>query len=146
MPIPDASVTLRRTIAAPPARVYRAWTDPNELMKWFGPRTHGLVSSEVDLRVGGRYRFGIQKPPDGQINYVTGEYRELAPNARLVFTWTWEHMADVRDTLVTVDLREAPKGTELRLTHELLPNQEAMDSHTTGWTGTLDRLAEMFNA
>jgi uncharacterized protein YndB with AHSA1/START domain len=142
--IPDAMVTLRETIAAPRSRVYRAWTEPDELMRWFRPPQHAIASATIDLRVGGRYRFGFYKPPDGAPFYVAGEYRELTPG-RIVFTWSWESPhAEVRDTLVTVVLLERPEGTEVILTHELLPNHQEIESHTKGWTAILRSLAETY--
>jgi len=142
--IPDAGVTVRRTISAPPANVYKAWTEPGELTKWFGPPGYGLATAEVDLRIGGAYRFGMRKLPDGEPFYVTGQYKELAAPSRVAFTWTWEHSEDVRDSLVTIDLREVADGTEVILTHSLLPNEKEMESHKSGWSGSLEKLAATF--
>jgi uncharacterized protein YndB with AHSA1/START domain len=144
--MPDAGLTVRRTIPAPPDEVYRAWTEPAVLIQWFGPPGHGLATAEMDVRVGGQYRFGMRALPDGEVAYVRGEYRELAPPARLVFTWSWEESgkSEARDTVVTVHFREVPTGTEVVLTHELLPNQKEYESHEQGWRGVLLKLEERF--
>ena len=144
MVMPDASLTLRRTIRAPRQRVFRLWTEPNELVKWFNAPGHGLANAEIDLRVGGKYRLGMRKLPDGEPFYVSGEYRELDPPSRIAFTWSWEMPEDAKNTLVTIDLIEVPGGTEVRLTHALFANQKQVESHTVGWTAILDSLAEQF--
>ncbi len=141
--MPDASLTLRKTVRASRARVFRLWTDPAELPRWFSAPGHGLASVEVDLRVGGTYRFGMRKLPNGEPFYVSGEYRELDPPSRIVFTWTWDNPNDAQNTLVTIDLIEVAGGTEVRLTHELFSEEKQAESHTAGWTVILDCLAEI---
>jgi len=70
----------------------------------------------------------------------TGEYRELHRPERLPFTWICEHTLD-RETLVTVALRAVGEETELTLTHERLPDDEARRKHERGWTGIVEKLA-----
>jgi len=142
MVMSDASLTLRRTIRASRARLFRLWTEPAELVKWFNAPEHGLASAELDLRVGGTYRLGMRKLPDGEPFYVRGEYREIDPPKRIAFTWTWDSPGDAQNTLVTVDLIEVPGGTEVRITHELFANQKQVESHTAGWSAILESLAE----
>lgn len=142
--IPDAALTVRRTIPASREEVFRAWTDPAMFTEWFGPPGHGISSAEMDVRVGGRYRLGMRALPDGETSYVGGEYRELSSPSRLVFTWSWEEASksEARDTVVTVDLREAGAGTEVVITHELLPNATEYASHEQGWIGVLAELEQ----
>jgi len=139
--IPEASVILRRTIPVTPERLFKAWTDPAQLGTWFGPPGHAASVEEMDVRVGGRYRFGMVGPALGEPKFVFGEYREITPPSRVSFTWSWEH-DDVKNTLVTIDFNEVPGGTELVLMHAKLPHDKAIQSHTAGWTGTLDRLVQ----
>lgn len=139
--IPDALVTIKRSFPARPERVFKAWTEAAELRKWFGPAGFETTHAEADARPGGRYRLAIKKQPDGPERCVFGEYREVAAPKKLVFTWSWEHDPEVKDTLVTVEFREAGGGTEVVLTHALLPNETQRQNHTNGWTSTLDRLA-----
>ncbi|MEO8035388.1 MAG: SRPBCC domain-containing protein [Acidobacteriota bacterium] len=98
-------------------------------------------SADADVRPGGRFRIAMQKLPDGEPFYVTGQYRSVEPPARLAFTWTWEDPAEnVRDTVVTVDLIDRGEHTEVVLTHELLPI-ERRESHDHGWNALLAKLA-----
>ena len=142
---PETSLQIRRTFPAPRERVFRAWTQPEELKKWWGIADgFSAPIAEVDLRVGGNYRLGM-KPPDGDTPYVCGgTFRELRPPEKLVYTWSWEPPGnDIGETLVTVEFLDRGGSTEVVLTHELFPNQEARDQHSQGWAGALDQLAKL---
>jgi uncharacterized protein YndB with AHSA1/START domain len=135
------SLRLRHTFAAPRERVFRAFTDPEELKQWFGPTDgHAIPVAEVDLRVGGRYRIDLLGP-SGSLYRIVGEYREIRPPERLVYTWRWEIGEDVGETLVTVEFFERGNATDVALTHEGLPTARAREGHEGGWTGSLGRLA-----
>lgn len=97
----------------------------------------------MDLRVGGRFRLGMRKLPDGEIFYLAGTYREVRPPERLVYTWRWESEPELGETLVTVELRERGASTEVVLTHELFPSAEVRQQHERGWASCLDRLAKI---
>ncbi|MGH7408469.1 MAG: SRPBCC family protein, partial [Candidatus Methylomirabilales bacterium] len=117
----EATLRLTRTLAAPRERVFRAWTEPSELKRWWGPDGYATPSAEEDLRVGGKYRLGMRKLPDGGVFYLAGTFREVRPPERLVYTWVWEGSPELGETLVTVEFRTRGKATEIRLTHELFP-------------------------
>lgn len=137
----DAAVVVRRTFPASRERLFRAWSDPRELIEWFSPEGYRNPSVDADVRPGGAFRVAMQKLPDGEPFYVNGEYRVVEPPARIVFSWTWEDPAmNVRDTVVTVDLLERGESTEVVLTHELLP-AERRESHMHGWNAILAKLA-----
>jgi uncharacterized protein YndB with AHSA1/START domain len=148
-PFPQLSV--RRSYAAPAALVFRAFTEPEWLERWFRPSVEVNVKvTELDLRIGGRYRFVFRFPGD-HISVVIGEYRTIARPHRLAFTWTWEAPdphAGI-DTLVTIDFNERRGGTELSLTHTGFPTEEIMRQHESGWSAVLDflpRLADLQSA
>ena len=138
---PETTLRLTRTFAARRERVFRAWTDPEELMRWFGPSDeYAVPHAEVDLRVGGKYRIEL-KTPSGRLLAAVGTYREVRPPERLVFTWSWTGTeTDPAETLVTVELHDRGGSTELALTHERFPNKAERDGHATGWSGSLERL------
>jgi uncharacterized protein YndB with AHSA1/START domain len=95
---------------------------------------------ELDLRVGGKYRIHM-RAPDGAEHHAVGVYREIDPPNKLVFTWSWEG-GDMNDTLVTVEFLDRGATTELVLTHELFPNDEARKQHAAGWNAALDKLVQ----
>ena len=139
---PATTLRLTRTFAAPRKKVFRAWTEPEALKKWWGPEGYATPLAEVDLRVGGRYRLGMRKLPKGNLFYLVGTYREVRPPEKLVYTWVWEGQPDLGETLVTVEFRDLGDATEVVLTHELFPNEKVRDDHNTGWSSCLDRLAK----
>jgi uncharacterized protein YndB with AHSA1/START domain len=132
------SLTLKRRLAAPPDRCFRAWTEPEALKRWFGPPNTEIVVAESDPRVGGRYRL-VMRAADGEEHDVSGEYREVVANRRLVFTWAWRTTPE-RQSLVTVEFAPDGGATALTVTHEQFADEEARDRHRQGWTGALDKL------
>lgn len=138
----QVSLRLTRQYPHPREKIFRAWTDPQALKRWFLPGDgHRVRIAEVDLRVGGRYRIVVQSA-HGEEHGVAGTYREISAPARLVFTWTWQGGPQV-ESIVTVELREHPRGTELTLTHERLPDAQSRARHEQGWTGCLDHLGSI---
>ncbi len=145
-PKPRPVLRLSRVFNAPRARVFRAWTDPEELKKWWGVgEGYTTPIAEVDLRVGGRYRLGMKPPDHDHIFIVTGVFREVLPPEKLVYTWAWEGIAMTdlggAETLVTVEFRDLGGSTEVVLVHEHLPTRKAREEHSYGWASLLERLA-----
>lgn len=136
------TLRLRRTIPAPRERVFRAWTTPAELKRWSAPGPMTTPLAEVDLQVGGSYRIHL-RAPDGTEHRLRGTYREVDPPRRLVYTWHWEGATDgshAGETLVTVEFHERGRETEIVITHELFPSDDARRKHEEGWIGLLDKL------
>ena len=132
------SVTLVRRLNATPAQVYAAWTRPEQIVKWWGPAGAYMQHAVVDVRVGGTYRIGF-RTADGQENESSGVYREVVPDRRLVFTWTWRGTPE-RTSLVTVAIEPVDGGCELTFTHAQLFDESVAARHRDGWTGALDKL------
>ena len=142
--IAPLELMINRTINAPRARVFRAWTEAAELDRWFSPDPEYIVKSSVDLRVGGAYRIEMCKP-DGQVFGAHGVYREVQPPHRLVFTWTADNCGDAvaQDTLVTVEFFEADGKTQITLTHQQFASADVRDRHNHGWNACIDRLRKL---
>jgi uncharacterized protein YndB with AHSA1/START domain len=135
------SLTIKRRINAPPAKVYQAWTDPQKMMRWYAPADAETLRAEADARVGGR--FGVlMRTADGEEHDVSGVYREVVPDEKLVFTWTWRSKPEW-ESLVTVTLKRDGEGTILTLIHEQLPDDAERDGHHNGWTGAIEKLARV---
>jgi uncharacterized protein YndB with AHSA1/START domain len=139
---------------APREEVWKAWTEPERLMRWWGPKDFTSPSCKMDLRVGGRYLW-CMRWPDGRDNYTTGEFREIVPFERLVYT---DSFADAdgnvvsgsyygmgeefpRETLVTVTFEDAGGQTRMTLRHAGMPAGEHGDMAIEGWNESLDKLA-----
>jgi uncharacterized protein YndB with AHSA1/START domain len=121
--------------------VFQAWTRAEELKQWFAPGPDfSIPIVEIDLRVGGHYRIGMQAPGRA-VSVATGIYEEITPPARLVFTWRWaEAPADTPTTRVTVEFRPKDGGTELILVHDNFSDANDRDQHEAGWVGCLNQL------
>ena len=133
------SLTLRRHFRVSPAKVWRAWTDPQALKHWFGPEEIiDVPLAEVELRVGGRFRVTM-RAADGETHDVSGTYLEVVPERKLVFSWAWRSTPE-RESRVTVQLEPDAGGCELVLMHEQFFDQAAREAHEHGWSGALVKL------
>jgi len=141
------SLEITRFINAPRDRVYAAWTDPAQLKQWFGPENVQTRDLVADARVGGEFRWDLVNP-EGEEMTIHGEFRELQPGKKVVFTWQWDddEVWENHISVVTVELSDRDGGTELRLIHEQLPNEQSRDGHTGGWNSALDKLEKFFSA
>jgi uncharacterized protein YndB with AHSA1/START domain len=115
-----------RSFNAPARIVFEAWTRPELMQRWWVPKSMGmtLLSCEMDVRVGGTYRFQFSHPDVPEPVAFFGTYKEVVPNARLV--WTNEESPDGSVTTVTF---EEQGGKTTLLMHELFPSQEALDAN-----------------
>jgi uncharacterized protein YndB with AHSA1/START domain len=131
---------LERELPVTPEVVFNAFTDPQALRAWWGPPGTTTVKADVDLRVGGRYRWIMRSDDSGETYVLTGKYLEVSRPHRLRMTWAWEQEPQLGEMQVTLELEPTAAGTRLLLTHELLPSAKARDSHERGWWGSLERL------
>lgn len=146
--VENYTLSLTREFSASPEKVFQAWTDPDILVKWFGPKGVATDSAQIDLKIGGEYHFTL-KLPDGKIVDHHGEYREIDPPNKLVFTGILDGQGCAgsegvfAETLVTVEFQDLGGATRLVLTHDFLPTEDSRDSHSFGWNGSFDCLAEV---
>jgi uncharacterized protein YndB with AHSA1/START domain len=138
----EPSLTLKRRLKASPAQVYAAWTDPEKIVKWFGPDAGPVEHADLDVKVGGRYSISF-RTEDGEQHHVSGIYREVMPNEKLVFTWAWRSTPE-RESLVTVLIAPDAGGSLLTFHHEKFFDEKARDDHLDGWTGCLAKLVRYF--
>ena len=132
------SLTIKRRLNASPAKVFAAWTDPEKIMRWFGPGETRCIHAEFEPHVGGRYTIAAIAP-NGEKHQVGGVVREIVANEKLVYTWAW-HSTPERESLVTVLFKPDGDGTLLTLIHEQFFDEEARDRHQMGWNGALDKM------
>ena len=134
------TLAVRRRVGASPDRVFAAWTDPAQIVRWWGPPGVTCPAAEVDLRVGGRYRLA-NRLPDGNVLWITGVYEAIDRPRRLVYSWAHEPVGDDTEwTRVSVDFAACDIGTEVVVVHERFLTEAARDVHADGWAGCLDRL------
>lgn len=142
----DTAVIAHIDLKAPQERVYAAWTKPEQFRQWFGPRSGTMEVEKFDCIVGGSFALSILFS-DGDRVRMIGEYRELDPIDKLVFTWQWfEDGAPSNETLVTVNLSPNETGTHLKLTHERFIKVQDRDNHQSGWGSLLPQIDEIVTA
>lgn len=138
------SLVVRRRIEATVERVFAAWTEPDQLKRWWGPAQVTCTDAQVDLRPGGRYRIA-NRFPDGRVVWIAGAFETVEPPRRLVYSWSIE--GDVRaPERVTVRFKARGSATEVIVTHDRIPDAAMRDQHAEGWAGCLDGLAAHLDA
>ena len=108
----EREIVMACSLAAPPERVFAAWTDCESMRRWYGPEGHELIACEQDLRADGRWRF-VTRDPGGEETGLRGVYREVAPPRRIVNTETWEGMPEFETVVTTTFETEGAGGTRL---------------------------------
>ena len=143
--IDTQKVIIKRLFAAPVDKLYKAWTDPAIMEKWFSPNER-WVKPIVDMNpvIDGR-RNVTMVHSDGDKLRHDGKFVELVPDERIVFTWTGLDDAVPSETRVTIELRPTASGTELTLIHEGIPTVADAEGFTAGWEGCLDMLARFLD-
>jgi uncharacterized protein YndB with AHSA1/START domain len=136
--MPVDGISVRRVLPARRELVFEAWTRPDLMARWFFPGQSWTVAITANLEVGGRYHIAMQDEEGGR-HVQFGEYREIEPVSRLVFTWSCPELSVV-DSIVTVDLIDLGERTELLLVHELPPDPKIRRGHEEGWQGCLANL------
>jgi uncharacterized protein YndB with AHSA1/START domain len=151
-----SELLVERVFDAPRELVWKAWTEPGYLKRWWGPKGFTAPAIEIDLRVGGRYLYGMRSP-EGQDFWSTGEFREVVPPERIVAT---DSFADADGNVVpasdygmtgdwptellsTVTFEEIEGRTKLTIREPGVPAGEMRDMAEAGWNESLDKLAEL---
>jgi uncharacterized protein YndB with AHSA1/START domain len=131
---------------APREHVFRALSEPAALAKWWGPSGFTTPEIEVDLRVGGRYRFSMQ-PPDGDMFHLAGEFIEIDAPRRLAYTFRWEEPdpAD-QETVAALSLDTHGDATRLTLSQGDFASQARLELHKNGWIESLVKLREFIGS
>jgi uncharacterized protein YndB with AHSA1/START domain len=141
--VSDLDLIVTRLIEAPRAMVFKAWTDPTQVARWWGPKGYVTTHCEMDIREGGAYRC-CMRSPEGTDHWKRGVYQEILAPERIVFTFAWEDPTGHpgHQTLITVTFEEAGAKTQLTLHQRVFDTVENRDSHRIGWTSCLERFAE----
>jgi len=151
--IPEFSLQIKRTFAAPRGRVFAAWAEREQLEQWMcaDVSSHTVIHHQQDIRTGGRYLMEVRDAAKGQIYWGQGVYLEVRPPEKIVFTWSWSKdkpgggqlHPDSPETQVTVEFFARGDSTELVLTHSVFGSAKERDEHIRGWNGCLDVLAQV---
>ncbi len=140
----DQVLRIERLIPASPERLFELWSEPSELVKWWGPDGFDVPASALDVRPGGYWRTTMRSP-QGDLHTVSGVYRTIDKPRRLVFTWGWDDDTGLRghETEVTVTFEPAPGGTRMVLLQQAFENKDQRDRHNQGWSSSFECLARV---
>jgi uncharacterized protein YndB with AHSA1/START domain len=136
----DRKLIITRIIKAPCPLVYKAWTDPKQIVQWFSPEDVECRSVSAKVKLGGAYRIHMVSKKGDHI--AVGKYKQVVPNKRLRFTWQWEKYP-MPDSVVTVDFEDLGKTTRLTFMHEGLPDMEDVRDHKKGWSSAIKKFARL---
>lgn len=137
----DRILRIERTIRAPVDEVFAAFVIPERLARWWGPEGVTIPEYTMDVRPGGKWRT-VMLLPDGNKPEVSGVYRSIEKNKRLVFTWAWKQEDGSRghETEVTVTFEPAGKHTKLTLVQSVFVETVHRDRHGEGWQSSFNSL------
>ncbi len=135
-----STIKLHRVLAAPPARVYKAFIDTDARCKWLPPNGFTARMHESDVRVGGKYRMSFTNFTTGSSHSFGGEYVELVPNERIRYSDKFDDPNLPGSMNVTVILKKVSVGTEVSITQEGVPDVIPPEACYLGWQESLTQL------
>ena len=137
------TVRLHRVLRAAPERVYRAFLDPDAMVKWLPP--HGFTGKihEMDARVGGGYRMSFTNFGTGKSHSFGGKYLELTPNVLIRYADRFDDPNLSGEMQVTISLQKVVCGTELTIVQEGIPSVIPVEFCYLGWQESLALLAQL---
>lgn len=140
------TIRLHRVLRAPPERVYRAFLDPDAMVKWLPPNGFTGRVHHMDARIGGSHRMSFTNLSTGQSHSFGGDYLELVPNERLRYTDKFDDPNLPGQMLVTVILTKVSCGTELNVVQEGVSAIIPPEACYLGWQQSLALLAQLVEA
>jgi uncharacterized protein YndB with AHSA1/START domain len=140
---PGHTVRLHRVLRAPPARVYKAFLDPQALVKWLPPHGFTALVHSLDARVGGGYRMSFTNFGTGQSHSFGGTYLELEPGERIRYNDAFDDPKLPGQMQITITLRAVACGTDLEIVQEGIPAVIPVEFCYLGWQESLALLAHV---
>lgn len=139
----DRVLRISRRLKAPRALVFKVFTDPAHLVRWFGPEGFTVAECKVEARVGGKFYVDMRSP-EGKPHRATGRFQAVDVHSRLVLTWAWLDEADKtgHETLLTLTFEKIGDETDLVLHQEVFESADACASHNQGWSSCFNRLEQ----
>ncbi|MGE0213879.1 MAG: SRPBCC domain-containing protein [Parvibaculaceae bacterium] len=136
------ALLITRSFDAPRALVFKVWSAPEHVARWWGPKDFVVLEVKLDFRLGGGWRVGMRSP-DGKDYWASGIYREIKAPERLVFTFAWDEFEDqpTHEMLVTIGFEDVGgRQTRMRFRQAPFRDVESRDSHVEGWSESFDRM------
>jgi uncharacterized protein YndB with AHSA1/START domain len=144
--MPGNTIRLHRVLRAPPERVYRAFLDPDALVKWMAPNGFTAKVHEMDAKVGGGYKMSFKNFTTGNSHAFGGRYVELVPNERIRYTDKFDDPNLPGEMQMTVTFRKVSVGTEVHVVQEGVPEAIPAEACYLGWQESLILLGKLVEA
>jgi uncharacterized protein YndB with AHSA1/START domain len=136
------TLIVRRLISAPSDRLFAAWTEADQFVRWWGPKGVVCESADIDLRVGGLYRIA-NRLPDGRLVWISGAFELIDRPNRIDYSWQLEPGSQEASRVVVLFVAKGDQ-TEVVVTHQRIASEEVKQDHERGWIGCLERLEAHF--
>ena len=138
-----STIKLHRVLTAPPLKVYRAFIEPDAIASWLPPYGFLCTVHELDAKVGGKHKMSFRNFTTGGSHSFGGEYRELIPGERLVYTERFDDPNMPGEMTVTVTLKAVSAGTEMTIEQAGIPDMIPPDQCYVGWQECLTKFARL---
>lgn len=130
---------LEKELNAPVHEVYAFWTQPELMQRWFAPGEMTVPAADAEAVEGGIYSITMQNSQDEGLHKVSGQYRKVEANKRLIFTWQWLDSPNI--SLVEVNFTALSETrTKIQIVHKEFVEEDARDKHQEGWNGCITNL------
>lgn len=144
----EKSLSTEKEFTLPVERLYQAWTTPDDLKQWWKPSENKLTTVELDIKEGGKFKYEFEAKEGQTAVIITGEYKEVKPNEKLVYSWNWDVPSDnikKSDHQLTIQFQPSGEGSKISVTQENYENDESITPHQEGWEKALNDLHDYLN-
>jgi len=144
----ETKVSAEKEFPVPVEKLYQAWTTPDDLKQWWKPSENKLKTVELDVREGGKFKYEFEAREGETAVIITGDYKEVKPNEKLVYSWNWDVPSDhikKSDHQLTIAFQSSGEGSKISITQENYENDESITPHEEGWEKALNDLREYLN-
>jgi uncharacterized protein YndB with AHSA1/START domain len=127
----------------PVQELYKAWVTPEDLKQWWKPSENHLTTVELDIKQGGKLKYEFAGKEDKATLVITGEYKEVKENEKLVYSWNWDVPADVikpSEHVLSINFISEGDGSKIHVVQENFENEESITPHKEGWEKALNDL------
>lgn len=141
-------LSAEKDFTVPVEKLYQAWTTPEDLKQWWKPSENHLTTVELDIREGGKFKYEFAGKDEQPTVVITGEYKEVKPNEKLVYSWNWSIPTDTvkpSDHELTIEFTGTGDGSKISVTQKNFQDDESITPHQEGWEKALTDLQTYLN-
>lgn len=137
-----SQLVISRVFNASPEAVFKAWTDPGEMLRWGGPKEAPIVKNQGDVRPGGQWSATLKTQDSGRELRQSGVWQEIEAPTHLAYTFGWDSDDERKETLIDIAFEQVGSRTRMVFRQGPFDSVENRDSHREGWSSSFDRLED----